>query len=272
MKPRIVSRSLLLALCVAALPICLAAQTTIAEQVQVGPPPLRRAEPPAAGATAAELEKQGDDLRGEKAFLDAIDYFRAALKKDGPNARIYNKVGIAELQLLRPKEARKDFEAAIRNDRQYAEAYNNLGTAYHYEKNFGKAIKQYRKAIALRDDSATFFVNLGAAYFSKKDYQQAMQAYARAIQLDPEVFEHTGRTGVTLQVQTREERARYSYLLARMYAKMGLIDRSLLCLKRAMEDGFPEMKKVYEDEEFTELRKDPRFTELMAAKPVAIPE
>jgi hypothetical protein len=39
-----------------------------------------------------------------------------------------------------------------------------------------------------------------------------------------------------------------------------------------MEDGYPEMKKVYEDEEFTELRKDPRFTELMAAKPVAIPE
>ena len=144
--------SLLLVMSVASLAIPLAAQTTIAEQVQVGPPPLRRAEPPAAGASAAELEKQGDDLRGEKAFLDAIDYFRAALKKDGANARIYNKIGIAELQLLRPNEARKDFEAAIRNDRQYAEAYNNLGTAYHYEKNFGKAIKQYNKAIALRQD------------------------------------------------------------------------------------------------------------------------
>jgi tetratricopeptide (TPR) repeat protein len=249
-----------------------AAQVTIAEQVQVGPPPLRRAEPPSSSATAAELERQGDDLRSEKAFLDAIDYFRAALAKDRNNARLYNKIGISQLQILRPKEAQKSFEAAIRADRQYAEAYNNLGTAYHYEKNFGRAIKQYKKAIELRQDSATFFVNLGAAYFARKDYKNAMPAYAQAIQLDPDVFEHTGRTGVMLQVQTREERARYSYLLARMYARSGQLDRSLLCLKRAMEDGYTDMKKVYEDEEFVELRKDPRFTELMAAKPVAIPE
>jgi tetratricopeptide (TPR) repeat protein len=250
----------------------LAAQTTIAEQVQVGPPPLRRAEPPSSSATAVELERQGDDLRGEKSFLDAIDYFRAALAKDPKNARIYNKIGISQLQIVRPKEAQKTFQAAIRADHDYAEAYNNLGTAYHYEKNFGKAIRQYKKAIELKQDSATFYVNLGAAYFAKKDYKEAMQAYAQAIQLDPDVFEHTGRTGIMLQVQTREERARYSYLLARMYARTGQLDRSLLCLKRAMEDGFTDIKKVYEDEEFVELRKDPRFIELMAAKPVAIPE
>jgi hypothetical protein len=48
------------------------------EIVQIGPPPIRRAEPPAPSASAAELESRGDQLRAEKNFLDAIDYYEAA--------------------------------------------------------------------------------------------------------------------------------------------------------------------------------------------------
>ena len=34
-----------------------------------------------AGASPDELEKRGDELRIEKNFLDAIDYYQAALKR-----------------------------------------------------------------------------------------------------------------------------------------------------------------------------------------------
>ena len=37
------------------------------EQVQVSPPPVRRAEAPAANATVADLEQRGNTLRVEKA-------------------------------------------------------------------------------------------------------------------------------------------------------------------------------------------------------------
>jgi hypothetical protein len=37
-----------------------------------------------------------------------------------------------------------------------------------------------------------------------------------------------------------------------------------------MEEGYSNIKNVYKDNEFSTLRKDPRFAELMAAKPVAI--
>ncbi len=78
---------------------------------------MRRAEPPAADASVAELEERGDTLRAEKSYLDALDYYRAAIAKEPNNAKLYNKIGINELQLARFNEARKDFERAIKNDR-----------------------------------------------------------------------------------------------------------------------------------------------------------
>ncbi len=81
---------LLLAASAYASPIPLA-QSRSSEQVQVSTPPLRRAEAPSANATIADLEERGDTLRAEKSYLDALDYYRAALAKDPANARLYNK-------------------------------------------------------------------------------------------------------------------------------------------------------------------------------------
>jgi len=264
------SRLALFFLVVALLAIPGGAQNT--EQLQVGPPPLHRAEPPAPGATAEQLEKSGDQLRADKNFLDAVDYYNATLKKTPDNANLYNKIGICQLMLQRYKEARKSFERAIKADHQHADAYNNLGVVYYQAKNYGKAIKQYDKAIALRDDAASYFSNRGAAYFGKKQFDKAALDYSQAMVIDPDIFERTSRSGVMAQLPSPEDRARYDYVLAKLYAKKGEADRSLHYLKKAMEEGYKDIEDVYKDNEFTELRKDPRFGELMAAKTPAIPE
>jgi len=266
-----VSRKCILLLLFVALPILPTwAQTT--EQLQVGPPPLHRADPPRPGATREELEKQGDQLRTDKNFLDALDYYQAALKVDSNNAALYNKAGICQLMMQRYKEGRKSFERAIKADRKHSDAYNNLGVIYYQARNYNKAIKQYEKAIAIRDDAASYYSNLGAAYFGKKQFEKAVQSYSKALAIDPDIFERTSRAGVMAQLPSPEDRAHYDYVLAKLYAKMGEKDRSLHYLKKAMEDGYKDIRDVYKDSEFTELRKDPRFGELMAAKPPAIPE
>ena len=43
-------------------------------------------------------------------------------------------------------------------------------------------------------------------------------------------------------------------------------------LRRAIEEGYKAIGNVYKDEEFAELRKNPRFVELMAAKLPGIPD
>jgi tetratricopeptide (TPR) repeat protein len=248
------------------------AQVRSAEQVQVSPPPMRRAQPPAPDATVAELEQRGDTLRAEKSYLDALDYYRAALAKESNNSRLCNKIGINELQMARFAEARKDFERAIKNDRQFADAYNNLGVIYYLQKKYGKAIKEYEQAIKLRQDSASFYSNLGAAHFSRKDYEKASLAYNQALAIDPDIFERTSHTGVQAQMSSPGDRAHFYYVLAGLYAKAGSPERSLQYLRRAMEEGYKGIEDVYKDAEFAGLRKDPRFTELMASRPLAIPE
>jgi tetratricopeptide (TPR) repeat protein len=268
---RIVSVSFLL--CMAGfliLSLSATAQVSHSEQVQIAPPLLRAIDPPAPDATPAALEKQGDDLRTDKLFLDALDYYRAALSKKPDDAHLLNKIGITELMMQRYKEARKAFERSIRADHEFADAYNNLGVVFYEARRYGAAVKQYQVAIEKDDSSASFFSNLGAAYFSKKQFEAAVIAYQHALELDPEVFERTSRAGVQAQLPSPEDRARYNYTVAKLYAKMGLSERSLEYLRRAMEQGYKDLKDVYTDTEFAQLRKDPRFTELMASKTPAI--
>jgi tetratricopeptide (TPR) repeat protein len=249
---------------------CLA-QAPPSEQVQVGPP-VRRIDPPSPAATAEELEARADQLRAEKAYLDSLDYFQAALAKKPKSSQIYNKMGIVQLQTYHLKDAQKCFERATKLNKTHADAYNNLGVVFYELKKYGKAIKLYSRAISIDEDSASYFSNLGAAYFSEKQFEKATLAYTRAIQLDPDIFERTSRTGVAAQLPSPEDRARYDYVMAKLYARMGSFERSLQYLRKSMEEGYKEIKMVYKDAEFSDLRKDPRFTELMAAKPMAIPE
>jgi len=258
-----------LTLAISAVPT-LQAQTT--EMVQISPPTIRRAEPPAPNASVAELEKRGDELRAEKNFLDALDYYRAALAKQPGQAVIYNKAGITELMMQRYKEAGKDFSHAIHFDHSYANAVNNLGVIDYEAKKYGKAIQQYEKALHLQPDTASFYSNMGAAYFGKKEFEQASEAYSKALELDPDILERNSHNGVSAQLPSPDDRARYDYIVAKLCAVRGESDRALQHLHRAMEEGYKGIGEVYKDPGFAELRKDSRFTELMAARPLGIPE
>ena len=174
--------------------------------------------------------------------------------------------------MQRYREAKKSFEQAVKIDHKFSSAYNNLGVIYYLEKKYGKAIKQYEKAIKLRQDAASYFSNLGAAYFSKKELEKAIAAYTEAMRLDPDIFERTSHTGVQAQMSSPENRAHFNYVMAKLFAKEGNSDRSLQYLRKALEEGYKGINEVYKDAEFAGLRKDPRFTELMAARPQAIPE
>ena len=248
------------------------AQASHSEQVQIKPPLLRTIDPPATDATVADLEARADQLRTVKLYLDALDYYRAAMLKEPNSARLLNKVGITELMMQRYREAKKTFEQSIRADRKFADAYNNLGVVMYEEKRYSAAVKQYRRAIALDGASASFFSNLGAALFAKKEFEPAVVAYQHAMELDPDVFERTSRGGVQAQLPSPEDRAHYDYTVAKLYAKMGFSERSLEYLRKALEEGYKDFKNVYKDAEFAELRKDKRFAELVAVKTPALPE
>jgi tetratricopeptide (TPR) repeat protein len=250
-------------------------------QVRVGEP--IKVEPPSPSASVADLESSADKLREQNMYRDAVDYYEVALKKEPKNAVLWNKRGIALLQLGRYHEGEESFKKSIKYDKKYADAYNNLGVIYYKEssaravkngtKDYGKAIKNYSKAIKLRDDSASFHSNLGTALFGQGDFQKAIVEYHRALQLDPDIFERTSRAGVAAHLASPEDRAHFSYMLAKMYAQAGNSDRALYYLRRALEDGYKHVNDAFKEAEFAGVRKDPRFTELMGVnRPTAVSE
>jgi tetratricopeptide (TPR) repeat protein len=227
----------------------------------------QRVPPPPENATALELERQGDQLRAQKAYLDSIDYYRAAVRK-ADSSVLHNKTGMCLLQLRRDAEAKKEFQQAIRLNKNYAEAYNNLGALYYNARRYGSAIREYKKAIKLSDDNASFHSNLGAAYFSQKDTNQAVKEYQRAIQLDPEIFQRqSSSAAISIRLVGSNDLGHFHYVVAQMYGQHGDKEHCRFYLSKANEEGYP-IKSALHDNEFADLRKDPDFvTFLRSLKP-----
>jgi tetratricopeptide (TPR) repeat protein len=224
--------------------------TATAVAPTVGPPPPN--------ASVAELEHQGDLLRSQKDYLDALDYYRAAIQKSD-SAALHNKVGVSLLLLRRDMAAKKEFQQSIKMDGKYPEAHNNLGAIHYQLREFGSAIREYRKAIKLNDASASFHSNLGTAYFSRKEYDRATKEYFRAMELDPTIFEHQNAGGVSVKLISSTDLGHYHYVLAQMYGHRGDAEMCRLYLSKANEEGYPFVKDALKDSEFSGLRKDPNF-------------
>jgi tetratricopeptide (TPR) repeat protein len=232
--------------------------------------PLAARQPQDAAAPAQQPKPQltpemrGDILMARRMYREAIEAYQSA---NPPTAVILNKIGIAYQQLGDLNMAQKMYERALKLNKKYAEAINNIGTVHYARKSYRRAISAYRKALALNPDSASIYSNLGTAYFARRDYRRAIECYEKAISLDPDVFERRGTQGVLLQERSVEERAKFHYHLAKVYAKNGRNDLALFYIRKSLEEGFKEKKRYLEENEFAELRKLPEFEEIMKIEP-----
>jgi tetratricopeptide (TPR) repeat protein len=209
------------------------------------------------------IEERGDIQMARKMYREAIETFQSDPHK---TAVIYNKMGIAYHQLQQLDNAKKNYEQAVKLEHKYAEAVNNIGTVYYAKKSYRRAISYYKRALRI-SDSASIYSNMGTAYFARKQYKLATDAYQEALNRDPEVFEHKSNFGTLLEDRNVEERARLHYYLAKMYAKAGRTELAMQYVRKCLEEGFKEKKKLEEDPEFEALRNLDEFKELMATEP-----
>jgi len=209
-------------------------------------------------------EMRGDIFMAEKRYREAAEMYQEHSKG---SAVMLNKTGIAYHQMLQLDLAEKYYRLSLRTEPGYAEAVNNLGTIYYAKKSYRRAVNQYKKALRINPQSASVWSNLGMGYFARKDYVHAADSFQKALMLDPEVFETRNTQGVLLQERSVEEHAKFHYYLAREYAKAGAQDRALQYIRKALEEGYKEKKKIQEDPAFASLNELPEFKELMALEP-----
>jgi tetratricopeptide (TPR) repeat protein len=214
--------------------------------------------------TPLTAETRGDIFMARKMYLEAIEAFGEGSPRD-PVLR--NKTGIAYHQLQRLDQALKAYQQAVKLKPDYHEAINNIGTIYYTKKSYRRAIGQYRRAIKLAPDQASIHSNLGMAYFARNQMEPAVEEFRTALKLDPEVFEHHSSYGVLLQERSVADRAKYHYWMATLYVQGGRNDLAIQYLRKAIEEGYKERKKLGEDPAFATIREMPEFKELLTMEP-----
>ena len=217
-------------------------------------------------------EQMGDLYMARKQYVEASQTFKRLCDRNPTNAVYLNKLGIALHQQEALTLAMKYYERALKANPKYADAENNIGTIWYQRKRYGKAIKAYEKAIKINDDMAVLYSNLGYAYFGNKKYEESLAAFRIALQKDPQFFEHnSARSGSLLQDRSVTDRGRFYYLLAKSFAESGNIDRAVLYLRKAKDEGYAtliaDLKK--DKAAFAAELKLPEVQNLINPQPVA---
>jgi tetratricopeptide (TPR) repeat protein len=208
--------------------------------------------------TASAAEQKGDIARAHSDYQSAIGYYQRALRANGADALLYNKLGIVQLSLKEYGAARKSFQEAIKTDPHNANALNNLGALLCIQQKYKPALTDLRQALELDEANASYHVNMAEAWVGLNEIDRAMNEYARAMELDPDVFDMENG-GLAAQLRTADQIARTDFLIAKLYARRGNTEGALDYLHRAKNGHYPQMSDVYTDKEFAGLWKDPRL-------------
>jgi tetratricopeptide (TPR) repeat protein len=212
---------------------------------------------------AARLaEEKGDLDRLHKDYQSAISHYDSAVRINTKSPDLYNKMGIAELQLKDWGPARKYFTRAIKLNPQFFAPLNNLGVLELLDKRYKSSINYFKQALALDETNAHTHLNLANAWMGLGNVDYAMTEYSRALELDADVLSTTPE-GVVAQTVTPEQRARISFLIAKSYMKRGNLDGALEYLRKAKDGHYPDMASVYKDPVFTPLWNDPRLAKIV---------
>jgi tetratricopeptide (TPR) repeat protein len=211
---------------------------------------------------ARMAEERGDLARIYSDYATAASYYQSALRVKRQNALLYDKLGIAELLLGERGLARKHFALALKYNPRYVAALNNLGVVALLDKLYKPAVSYFNQALALDETNAHVHVNLAETWIGMNETDRAMAEYIRALELDADVLSGSNE-GIQAQLSTPEQRARVSYIIAKMYMKRGNIEGALEYLRRAKEGNFPDLAQVYTDSDFSPLWKDPRLAKII---------
>jgi tetratricopeptide (TPR) repeat protein len=218
--------------------------------------------------TALSDEDMGRLLLVRKDYREAQETFYRLTVQDPKNATYWNELGISLHSQSQLAAALKCYQKSFKLNSHYPDALNNAATIWYEEKKYAKAIRAYHKAIGMKPDFAPFYLNLGFAYFNDKKYDDSIASFRKALEIDPLAFDpNRSRSGTVIQDRSvGTDRGRFYYMLAKSFAEAGNIDRAIVYLKKAKDEGFADLNAVRSDPSFAAVLKVPEMQELLQPK------
>ncbi len=219
------------------------------------PPAIRKTLP----MQEVPADQKADILMARGEYAAAINAYQQGNLK---SAIVWNNIGMAYHHLFALEEARKAYQQSLTLNPRFAPAANNLAAVYYGQHEYRVAEHWYKKALKHTSESAVIYCNLGTAYFAQDKMKKGIKMYQKAFAIDPEVFA-PNRAAMVEGGGSREQRVAINYYIAQTFASAGKQEQALLYLRKAMDEGFRDRKRLDEDKDFAVLRTTPEFKQLL---------
>lgn len=211
-----------------------------------------------------------DWAAGERAFRRAIE-----LNPKYPDPRIYYSHFLNITK--RPKEAMPQAERALELDPLNTLFRGLYGMDLMFARRYDDAIATLRGILKTSPDDAIALSTLRSAFHMKHMYRAALDIWKRSYEAkgDPEAedalergFKEAGYQGALQRVaETLAARSRTTYVppwqIATLYTRAGRNEEALEWLEKAYQAHDPNMPYLGADPIFDDLRKEPRFQDLL---------
>ncbi len=211
------------------------------------------------GLQQIPVEQKADILMARGEFAAAIVAYRQSNLK---SAIVWNNIGMAYHHLFALEEARKAYEQALAINPRFAPASNNLAAVYYGQHDFREAEHWYKRSLKHSSESAVTYCNLGTAYFAEGNFKKGLKMYQKAFSIDEAVFD-PDQSKMVEGGGSREQRVAINYYIAETFASAGKQEQALIYLRKAMDEGFNDRKRLDEDKDFAVLRTTPQFQKLL---------
>jgi tetratricopeptide (TPR) repeat protein len=204
-------------------------------------------------------QTKADILMARGEYAAAIAAYQ---QSDLKSALVWNSIGMAYHHLYALEEAQKAYQHALTINPRFAPAANNLAAVYYGQHEFRDAEHWYKRALKHTSESAVIYCNLGTAYFGEGKYKQGLKMYQKAFSIDEQVFA-PDQSKMVEGGGSREQRVAINYYIAETFASAGKQEQALFYLRKAMDEGFRDRKRLDEDKDFATLRTTPQFQQLL---------
>ncbi|GAB4574237.1 MAG: hypothetical protein Kow0077_19750 [Anaerolineae bacterium] len=116
---------------------------------------------------------------------DPVSFYRRLVLLEPEDARLYNQLGMAQLEAGKLADAQASLSRAIQLDYGFAEAHFNLGRCYEHEGQRDSARQSYHAAAELAPDEARFQRQLVLFLIEDEDVDGVFHALAEGLAANP---------------------------------------------------------------------------------------
>jgi tetratricopeptide (TPR) repeat protein len=225
----------------------------------------------------------GHVYRNSKRYVEAEKYLKEAIQLDSTYPLQYHELGIVYKNTRRYGEAEKHLKKALQLDSTYISAYNNLGLVYKNTRSYVAAEKHYKKALQLDSTFWAAYANLGLQYQLLERWEASEGMILKSIKYSPPLgLLHAVLGNAYTHLPGKMEDAKkeldkalemninhpdtYIYL-AQWSLKNNQLEETWQYLEQGLEKGLEngelELDYLKTQADFEEMRKDPKWGELM---------